>query len=126
MVSFCRSSLFSRLPFSYRLYIQPAFDRFVISFIGPGYQSTAVPHDTYGVPVYTVIANLVDYPACVIPYGSSQETSDADFVRDVEYHPPYLPKEVENAPCHVQLIGRRQKDEVLMQHALIVEEALAN
>ena len=28
--------------------------------IGPGYQSTAVPHDTYGVPVYTVIANLVD------------------------------------------------------------------
>ncbi|KAJ5406284.1 hypothetical protein N7465_007568 [Penicillium sp. CMV-2018d] len=93
--------------------------------IGPGYQSTAVPHDTYGVPVYTVIANLVDYPACVIPYGSSQETSDADFVRDVEYYPPYLPKEVENAPCHVQLIGRRQKDEVLMQHALIVEEALA-
>jgi amidase len=28
--------------------------------IGPGYQSTAVPHDTYGIPVYTVIANLVD------------------------------------------------------------------
>ncbi|KAF7516006.1 hypothetical protein PCG10_002647 [Penicillium crustosum] len=93
--------------------------------IGPGYQSTAVPHDTYGVPVYTVIANLVDYPACVIPYGSSQETADADFMRDVEHHPPYLPKEVENAPCHVQLIGRRHKDEVLIQHALIVEGALA-
>lgn len=28
--------------------------------IGPGYQSTAVPHDTYGVPMYTVLANLVD------------------------------------------------------------------
>ncbi|KAJ5835247.1 hypothetical protein N7447_001273 [Penicillium robsamsonii] len=93
--------------------------------IGPGYQSTAVPHDTYGVPVYTVIANLVDYPACVIPYGSSQMAADAEFVRTVEYNPPYLPKEVENAPCHVQLIGRRQKDEVLIQHALIVEEILA-
>ncbi|KAJ5163830.1 uncharacterized protein N7500_005660 [Penicillium coprophilum] len=93
--------------------------------IGPGYQSTAVPHDTYGVPVYTVIANLVDYPACVIPYGSSQMAADAEFVRDVDYYPPYHPREVENAPCHVQLIGRRQKDEVLMQHALIVEEILA-
>lgn len=28
--------------------------------IGPGYQSCAVPHDTYGRPVYTVISNLVD------------------------------------------------------------------
>ncbi|KAJ5951311.1 uncharacterized protein N7479_009724 [Penicillium vulpinum] len=93
--------------------------------IGPGYQSTAVPHDTYGVPVYTVLANLVDYPACVIPYGSSHEADDAEFVRDVKYYPPYVPKEVENAPCHVQLIGRRQKDEVLIQHALIVEEVLS-
>ncbi|KAJ9483515.1 hypothetical protein VN97_g9880 [Penicillium thymicola] len=92
--------------------------------IGPGYQTTAVPHDTFGVPVYTVIANLIDYPACVIPYGTSQQTADAEFVRDVKYYPPYLPKEVENAPCHVQLIGRRQKDEALLQHALIVEEVL--
>lgn len=28
--------------------------------IGPGYQATAVPHDTYGLPMYTVLANLVD------------------------------------------------------------------
>ncbi|BCS23597.1 uncharacterized protein APUU_40041S [Aspergillus puulaauensis] len=82
--------------------------------IGPGYQTTAVAHDTFGVPVYTVIANLVDYPACVIPYGTSQQTADAEFVRDVQYYPPYLPKEVENAPCHMQLIGRRQKDEALL------------
>ncbi|CAG8000670.1 unnamed protein product [Penicillium salamii] len=104
---------------------QVFLDNHLHLIIGPGYQSTAVPHDTFGVPVYTVIANLVDYPACVIPCGSSQETADADFVRDVTYYPPYLPKEVENAPCHVQLIGRRQKDEVLLQYALIVEEVLA-
>jgi hypothetical protein len=35
-----------------------------------------------------------------------------------------LPEEVEGAPCHVQLIGRRQKDEALVQHARIVEEVL--
>ena len=28
--------------------------------IAPGYQSCAVPHDTYGRPFYTVLANLVD------------------------------------------------------------------
>jgi Asp-tRNA(Asn)/Glu-tRNA(Gln) amidotransferase A subunit family amidase len=38
--------------------------------------------------------------------------------------PPDLPEEVEGAPCHVQLIGRRQKDEALVQHARIVEDVL--
>ena len=37
---------------------------------------------------------------------------------------PDIPEAVEGAPCHVQLIGRRQKDEALVQHALIVEEVL--
>ncbi|KAJ5377171.1 uncharacterized protein N7496_004580 [Penicillium cataractarum] len=92
--------------------------------IGPGYQATAVPHDTFGVPNYTVLANLVDYPACVIPFGQSSKADDAAFVRNVNYVPPYVPENVEGAPCHVQLIGRRQKDEVLMQHALIVEDVL--
>lgn len=61
-------------------------------------------------------------------------------MRDVNYRPPCMtplgnyevhiltgtdqPKTVENAPCHVQLIGRRLKDEVLMQHAQIVEAIL--
>lgn len=35
-----------------------------------------------------------------------------------------LPEEVEGAPCHVQLIGRRQKDEALVQYAQIVEDVL--
>ncbi|KAB5530269.1 amidase signature domain-containing protein [Coniochaeta sp. 2T2.1] len=93
--------------------------------IGPAYQSCAVPHDTFGTPLYTVVFNLVDYPACVIPFGQANEAADAKFVRDVSYYPPYLPKEVEGAPCHVHLIGRRLKDEALMQHAKIVESVLA-
>ncbi|KAJ5261383.1 hypothetical protein N7478_011978 [Penicillium angulare] len=104
-----------------RIYLQNNLD----VIIGPGYQSTAVPHDTYGIPVYTVLANLIDSPACIIPFGQSKETEDAQYVRKVDYKPPYLPKEVENAPCHVQLIGRRQKDEVLLHHAQIVEAILA-
>lgn len=34
------------------------------------------------------------------------------------------PKEIEGAPCHVQLIGRRLKDEVLMEHTKVVEAVL--
>lgn len=34
------------------------------------------------------------------------------------------PEEVEGAPCHLQLVGRRLKDEVLLQHAKVVEKAL--
>ncbi|KAB8229400.1 putative general amidase [Aspergillus alliaceus] len=99
----------------HRVYVENNLDL----IIGAGYQNCAVPHDTYGVPVYTVLANLVYYPACIIPFGQANEVADVDFVRDVNY-------EVENAPCHVQLTGRRLKDERLMQHAKVVESVLAN
>jgi hypothetical protein len=36
------------------------------------------------------------------------------------------PDRIEGAPCHVQLIGRRQKDELLLRHAQIVETILSN
>lgn len=39
-----------------RVYVDNKLD----CILGPGYQSTAVPHDTYGIPMYTVLANLVD------------------------------------------------------------------
>lgn len=36
------------------------------------------------------------------------------------------PDAIEGAPCHVQLIGRRQKDEVLVKHAKTVENILSH
>lgn len=36
------------------------------------------------------------------------------------------PDRIEGAPCHIQLIGRRQKDELLVRHAQIVESILSN
>ncbi|KAF7115465.1 hypothetical protein CNMCM5793_002423 [Aspergillus hiratsukae] len=92
--------------------------------IGPGYQSCAVPHDTYGSPPYTVLFNLIDYPSCVLPFCKAEEAADAEFVRGVQYLPAYKPKEVEGAPCHVQIIGRRLKDEALVQHAMVIESIL--
>ncbi|GFF64772.1 acetamidase [Aspergillus lentulus] len=92
--------------------------------IGPGYQGCAPPHDEYGTPAYTVFCNLLDYPSCVLPFGKAEEAADAELVRNVQYSPSYKPKEVEGAPCHVQIIGRKLKDEALMQHAKVIESIL--
>ncbi|RLL97650.1 hypothetical protein CFD26_101898 [Aspergillus turcosus] len=92
--------------------------------IEASYQSCAVPHDTYGSPPYTVLFNLVDYPSCDLPFCKAEEAADAEFVRDVQYIPAYKPKEVEGAPCHVQIVGRRLKDEALVQHAKLIESIL--
>ncbi|KAL5337214.1 amidase signature domain-containing protein [Aspergillus crustosus] len=93
--------------------------------LAPAYQGCAPLHDTYGRNIYTVVWNMVDYPACVIPFGYADQVADAEFVRDVVYSPEYKPKEVEGAPCHVQIVGRRLKDEVLLQHAKVIEKVLA-
>ncbi|GKT49672.1 acetamidase [Colletotrichum spaethianum] len=47
--------------------------------VGPGAISTAVPHDTYGVPVYTLMWNVLDYPAGVIPYGIASMAKDPQY-----------------------------------------------
>ncbi|CEL10366.1 Putative General amidase-C [Source:UniProtKB/TrEMBL;Acc:Q9C1C7] [Aspergillus calidoustus] len=93
--------------------------------IAPAYQSCAPLHDTYGDNVYTVIWNVVDYPACVIPVGNANKAADAKFTRDVAYTPAYQPDQIEGAPCHVQIVGRRLKDEVLLQHAKVIDKILA-
>jgi Asp-tRNA(Asn)/Glu-tRNA(Gln) amidotransferase A subunit family amidase len=57
-------------------------------FIMPAYQATAVPHDTYGVPIYTVLPNLLNFPAGSIPYLKAEKSLDKEYVRvDVKYEP---------------------------------------
>jgi hypothetical protein len=42
------------------LYRQERLDAVIM----PGYQATAVPHDAYGVPIYTVLQNLLNVSDC--------------------------------------------------------------
>ena len=113
-------------------------------FILPAYQATAVPHDTYGVPIYTVLANLLNYPAGVIPYLYANKEKDKSFVRaGVSYEPPcelrpmarmqtcelanYEPDDadaVEGAPCGIQVVGRPMKDEETLKIMEIVSDVL--
>jgi Asp-tRNA(Asn)/Glu-tRNA(Gln) amidotransferase A subunit family amidase len=55
----------------------------------PPYQATAVPHDTYGFPMYTVLANMLDWPAGVIPFLQANKKLDEPYIRkDIKYEPP--------------------------------------
>lgn len=46
--------------------------------LGPGAETTAVPHDTYGVPPYTVLWNILDYPSAIIPYLNADKSVDTE------------------------------------------------
>ncbi|KAI6907170.1 amidase family protein [Hortaea werneckii] len=112
-----------------RLRIQRAFRELYTSkaldaILMPTYQATAVPHDTYGLPCYTVLANLLDYPAISMPFLKADQNLDAEYIRDVKYVPPYRPEDVEGAPCGFQLVGRPMHDEALLSNAQIVDDCL--
>ena len=55
----------------------------------PGYQSVAPLHDTYGVPVYTVVQNLLNFPSGILPCGKAEKGLDSEFWKEgVQYEPP--------------------------------------
>lgn len=55
----------------------------------PGYQAVAPKHDTYGLPIYTALVNLLDYPAGILPCGRADKNADAPFVKEgITYEPP--------------------------------------
>ncbi|KAJ5924995.1 Amidase [Penicillium verhagenii] len=96
------------------------------AIIMPGYQGTAQIHDLYGFPLYTVLMNVLDYPACIIPFGKAEQTADLAFTRDVQYKPPFSHETFEGAPCCIQITGRHMRDEELVQVAQTVANILEN
>ncbi|KAF2118945.1 amidase signature domain-containing protein [Lophiotrema nucula] len=90
-----------------------------------GYQSTAVSHDTYGVPIYTVLQNILNYPAGIITYLKASKQLDEPFFKaDAAYEPPYPPDLIEGAPGAVQVVGRPMQDEELVEIMKVVEDVL--
>lgn len=89
------------------------------------HSSTAVPHDTYGMAGHTVLANLLDWPAVVVPFGEAEKVKDEAFLREgVEYKPAYRAEEVEGMPTAIQVLGRPLRDEELMRDLEVVESVL--
>ncbi|KAJ5920425.1 hypothetical protein N7516_011283 [Penicillium verrucosum] len=94
--------------------------------LAPGAQSTAVGHDTYGWPSYTVMWNVLDYPACIIPFGkASKELDPEPMTTSDDAQPNYLADEVDGAPCAIQVITPRFQDEKCLWAADIIDRTLA-
>ncbi|KAJ5503403.1 Amidase [Penicillium fimorum] len=114
-----------------RLRVQDAWrqtwvDQKLDVILAPGAQSTAVAHDTYGWPSHTVLWNVLDYPACIIPFGkASKELDPEPMTTGGDTQPDYHPDEVDGAPCAIQVITPRFQDEVCLWAADIIDRALA-
>ncbi|KAK6850986.1 hypothetical protein PG987_000620 [Apiospora arundinis] len=93
--------------------------------LAPGAISTAVPHDSFGVPVYTAAWNVTNYPACIIPYGKSSKTLDPNPMKGhAAFDADYTPELQDGAPCSVQVITPTFKDEECLHAATIIDEVL--
>ncbi|KAJ4258925.1 hypothetical protein NW762_008012 [Fusarium torreyae] len=91
----------------------------------PGAATTAVPHDTYGNPVYTLMWNVLDYPAGIIPFGTSSKFEDAEVVKaTAPFDPDYTPEATHGAPCAIQIVAPRFRDEECLRAMHIVDKAI--
>ncbi|KAF4815371.1 Acetamidase [Colletotrichum tropicale] len=90
--------------------------------IGPGAISTSVPHDTYGNPVYTLMWNVLDYPAGIIPYGFASKEKDPSPEKAVaEFEADYDPEASDGAPCSIQVVAPRFHDEQCLEAIRIID-----
>ncbi|KAH7128919.1 amidase signature domain-containing protein [Dactylonectria macrodidyma] len=94
--------------------------------ISPSAQNTAVEHDQFGWPAYSTFMNVLDYPACIIPFGKAMK-SDEDFtIKPGQGTPAYNPDAVEGAPCSIQIFTNRMRDEECLAVAAVIDACLKN
>ncbi|KAF4832093.1 Acetamidase [Colletotrichum tropicale] len=99
------------------------FDYKLDAIVAPGADKTAVPHDTYGLMPYTVVFNLLDYPSCLVPTGPASKTLDPELVKAQDpFLPDYDPSAVDGAPCDIQVVTLKLKDEECLAAAAVVDK----
>jgi amidase len=57
-------------------------DNLLDAIIMPVAHATAAPHDKYGIPAYTVLANVIDFPAATLPFSHANAEKDAPYLRE--------------------------------------------
>lgn len=96
--------------------------------IMPPAPSTAPPHDTYGIPPYTSMWNLVDYPAVVIPHGKAKHTPN-DVAPELASHlegmfARYVPEVYKDGLASIQIVSPKGTDEALLGAAEMIDTVL--
>ncbi|KAI8681032.1 Amidase [Fusarium keratoplasticum] len=84
----------------------------------PGSRGTAVPHGKYGVPWYTMIWNLLDCPASVIPFLKADKAVDSQTMEG------YDAEAADGAPCSFQVVGWTGQDEEVLMATEVMAEAV--
>ncbi|SMQ56085.1 unnamed protein product [Zymoseptoria tritici ST99CH_3D7] len=84
----------------------------------PGYQGVGARHDHVGVPFYSAVWNLLDFPASVVPFQKADRSVDTQEV------PGYDPILVDGVPAHIQIVGWRFQDEEALSATEVISEAL--
>ncbi|KAI8660019.1 Amidase [Fusarium sp. Ph1] len=93
--------------------------------LAPSTVSMAVPHDTYGVPVYTMMWSVLDYPAAVIPFGKVCRNKDPEpEVVTAPFVPDYTPESNDGVPCSLQIVTPTLQDEECLNAASIIQRCL--
>jgi hypothetical protein len=118
-----------------------------------GYQAVAPKHDVYGLPIYTVVQNLLNWPSGVLTVGRAEKEADRQFLTEgVRYEPDckstfslpvsfwhfevtisytnFSPRYTDDAdacnglPTHIQIMGKPMMDEELLSVMQIVEDVV--
>ncbi|EXJ73734.1 uncharacterized protein A1O5_03496 [Cladophialophora psammophila CBS 110553] len=94
--------------------------------ISPPAQNTAVPHDTYGWPPYTCLLNVLDYPACILPFSKASQQQDPEplQIQPGQAGPHYDPVAQHGAPCSIQVFTSRMRDEECVKVARLIDRCL--
>ncbi|EGX96774.1 fatty-acid amide hydrolase [Cordyceps militaris CM01] len=90
--------------------------------IGPLMQHTAAPHDEFASSAYGTIFNLIDYPACVIPFGKAAAKEGETFeLKPGQYASEYKPAKSEGMPCTIQVVTPTMRDEECLAISKIID-----
>ncbi|GME45138.1 General amidase-B [Neofusicoccum parvum] len=91
---------------------------------------TAIPADTWTALSYTVLWNVLDYPACIIPVGKvgpgdSKDQGARHGAADEAVYKLYSgSEEYSDLPIAVQLVGRRHHDEEFTAHSMLIDSII--
>ncbi|TQV99563.1 fatty-acid amide hydrolase [Cordyceps javanica] len=93
--------------------------------IGPLMQHTAAPHDEFASSAYGTIFNLIDYPACVIPFGKATVRDGETFeLKSGQYASEYKPEKSQGMPCTIQIVTPTMRDEECLAISKVIDTCL--
>ncbi|KAK8050124.1 hypothetical protein PG994_011854 [Apiospora phragmitis] len=92
--------------------------------ICPGAETTAIPHDTWGTPPYTVVWSLTECPAVILPVGQAMKNMDRNDLAPSASPRPYQSELVDGAPTAIQVVVRLYQDEELLAAGRVIDRCL--